>query len=58
MRQNVNNIFSKRPVRINSKAKKANDNKILLIDEVDTFFSKDLYGNTYNPITRITNNNI
>ena len=29
--------------------------KILLIDEVDVFFSKDFYGNTYNPVTLLKN---
>lgn len=28
--------------------------KILMIDEVDTFLSKDFYGATYNPITRVS----
>jgi len=29
---------------------------VLLIDEVDVFFGKDFYGNTYNPATLISNN--
>jgi hypothetical protein len=33
-------------------------NRILLIDEVDTFLSKYFYGNTYNPCTSIKNKNI
>ena len=29
--------------------------QVLLVDEVDTFFSKDFYGNTYNPCKFIAN---
>ena len=29
--------------------------KVLLVYEVDTFFSKDFYGNTYNPCAIILN---
>jgi hypothetical protein len=32
--------------------------KILLIDEVDVFFSKDFYGNLYKPLARLTDSSI
>jgi hypothetical protein len=32
--------------------------KILLVDEVDNFFSKEFYGNTYNPCTFINSPNV
>ncbi len=33
--------------------KSSDDNKILLIDEVDVFFSPDFYGNSYRPLTQL-----
>ena len=38
---------SKSPIKLDEHYKRP---KVLLIDEVDVFFSKDFYGNTYNPI--------
>jgi len=39
-----------------SDKKRYSSGKVLLVDEVDTFFSKDFYGNTYNPCAIIKNN--
>jgi hypothetical protein len=41
----------------NSKKQKLSP-RILLIDEVDVFFTKDFYGNSYNPITKLTDQRI
>lgn len=40
------------------KKKNFKGNKVLLVDQVDTFFSKDFYGNTYNPGALLQNNDI
>lgn len=33
-------------------------NRVLLVNEVDTFFSRDFYGNTYNPCTLLTDDDV
>ena len=42
----------------NQNLKKNSKKKVLLIDEVDVFFSKDFFGNTYNPIALYQNKNV
>lgn len=32
--------------------------RILLVDEIDTFFSRDFYGATYNPVSLLKNSEI
>ena len=45
---------------VTNKFKKTNQNevftkKVLLVDEVDVIFSKDFFGNTYNPLALLVN---
>jgi len=48
-------LGSSSKVKKNKKSGKINTSrpKILLIDEVDVFFSKDFYGNTYRPLAKL-----
>lgn len=41
--------------RKEEKAKKYGS-RVLLVDEIDTFFSRDFYGATYNPVTLLKSN--
>ncbi|KAL4480832.1 hypothetical protein ABPG72_001701 [Tetrahymena utriculariae] len=38
--------------------KKIRNPRVLLVDEVDVFFQKDFYGNMYNPVARLQDENI
>lgn len=60
VRKLVSNLYSStKDPSVTKKNKERNPgSRVLLVDEVDTFFSKDFYGNTYNPCTIIQNPNI
>ncbi|CAL6025624.1 Helicase-related_protein [Hexamita inflata] len=44
--------------KINKSQNQKKRQQILMIDEVDVFFNQDFYGNSYNPITTIQNDEI
>jgi hypothetical protein len=46
------------PIEDPRPSKKDEKKNILILDEVDTFFGKDFYGNTYNPCKIIQGDNI
>lgn len=51
----INNGSKEKPIQRASEPKRE---KILLIDEVDVFFSKDFYGNYYRPLAQLRNESI
>lgn len=53
--QNRNNVLLGKPNKPGDFDKKK---KMLLIDEVDVFFTQDFYGNTYNPILLVNNESV
>ena len=57
LRQLVENILLEKPINIDFNEQK-NRPSVLLIDEVDVFFSKDFYGNRYNPISSLKDETI
>ena len=56
IRKQMENLIFDRSVEI--KRTSSNRLKILLIDEVDVFFSREFYGKLYNPIISITDDSI
>ncbi|KAL4441130.1 hypothetical protein ABPG74_002080 [Tetrahymena malaccensis] len=53
----ISNGFSEEKSRVKGSSKEKKP-KILLIDEVDVFFSQDFYGKLYNPIARLQDQSI
>ncbi|CAL6025644.1 Conserved_hypothetical protein [Hexamita inflata] len=57
IRETTRNLILNQPLQ-NNNVKNHNRERILLIDEVDVFFSKEFYGNIYKPMTQVSNNQI
>lgn len=59
VRTTINKMISEDDQLLNhDSAKTIETPRILLVDEVDVFFTKDFYGNSYNPITKLTDETI
>jgi hypothetical protein len=58
IRNIVKNTLLHNKVDSNQTKKEVNRPRILLIDEVDVFFSKDFYGNSYNPVLLLNDESI
>jgi len=54
IRKSVENFIKNGIINDSGSFKSKDEINILLIDEVDVFFSKDFYGNTYSPSIKIT----
>ncbi|CAL6013590.1 Helicase-related_protein [Hexamita inflata] len=57
IRETTRNLILNQPLQ-NNNVKNHNRERILLIDEVDVFFSKEFYGNVYKPMTQVCNHQI
>ncbi|CAF0753965.1 unnamed protein product [Brachionus calyciflorus] len=58
LRDIVSDFMFNNQIELNKNTSFNNRPKILLIDEVDVFFSKDFYGNDYKPVTNLTDSTI